>query len=60
MSKKKVDTDKQSKADLRRGRHSALVQPKTPLAGAGPLYALEDPPLASPDLATPAGQVTHQ
>jgi hypothetical protein len=60
MSKKTADSNAKAKADLRHGQRGALVQPKTHLAGAEPLYALEDPPLASPDLATPEGQTTHQ
>lgn len=60
MFKKKADANKRPKIDLRHGRRSALVQPKTPLAGAEPLYNLEDPPLASPDISTPPGQVTHE
>jgi hypothetical protein len=38
----------------------ALTPPTVPLAGGEPMYALEDPPIASPDLSAPAGQTTHQ
>lgn len=46
--------------DLREGVRGALTPPTVPLAGGEPMYALEDPPIASPDLSAPAGQTTHQ
>ena len=52
----KTDSDK----DLRDGIRGSLTQPTAPLAGGDPLYALQDPPLASPSFRTPPGQTTHE
>lgn len=60
MSKKKVDTNTMPRTDLRHGQRGTLVQSKTRLVGAESIYALEDPPLASPGFATAEGQTTHQ
>lgn len=48
------------KKDLRHGLRGSLTQPDVPLAGGAPLYSIEDPRLATPDLETPPGQVTHE
>ena len=46
--------------DLRNGVRGSLTQPSAPLAGGEPLYALQDPPLASPSFRIPPGQGTHE
>ncbi len=54
-------TEKQSpKNDLRKGARGSLTQPTPPLAGGGPIYGLDEPSIASPDNAIPAGQTTHE
>lgn len=45
--------------DLRHGIRGSLTQPTVPLLDGASLYAIEDPKPASPDPATPPGQVTH-
>ena len=60
MSKETKNEKPKTKSDLRKGTRGSLICPNPPLAGGEPLYALEDPPLASPDLRTPSGQVTHE
>ena len=58
MFGRKLDADTQV-IDLRHGVRGSLFAPIPPLVGADPYYALQDPPLASPALSTPPGQVTH-
>jgi hypothetical protein len=60
MSKRKPETKKLPKSDLRQGQRGSLTQPASPLAGGEPLYSLEDPPLATPNLRTPPGQATRE
>ena len=59
MFDKKTDAMEAGSTDLRHGMRGSLTVPVPPLVGADPLYALHDPRLASPDLTTPPGQVTH-
>ena len=58
--KKKTEAESSKDKDLRKGTHGSLTQPTPPLAGGGSLYGIEDPPIASPDNATPPGQTTHE
>lgn len=61
MIKKKSQKKRESsKKDLRHGVRGSLTQPAVPLVGGEPLYSIEDPKPASPDLQTPPGQVTHE
>lgn len=57
---KKIDKEDEKKKDLRKGTHGSLTQPAPPLAGGGSIYGLEDSPVASPDVAVPPGQTTHE
>ena len=59
MFDRKIHETANEPLDLRHGMKGSLTAPIPPLAGAGPFYALQDPPLASPAFDTPAGQVTH-
>jgi hypothetical protein len=60
MSKDKTPIKPDNDNDLRRGVRGSLTQPAAPLAGGDPLYALQDPPLATPSFRTPPGQATHE
>jgi hypothetical protein len=60
MSKDKTPIETDNDNDLRRGVRGSLTQPATPLVGGDPLYALQDPPLATPSFRTPPGQATHE
>lgn len=56
----RANTESSAKNDLRRGMHGSLAVPETKIVGGEPLFSLEDPKLATPDFATPPGQVTHE
>ena len=58
MFGRKLDADTQV-IDRRLGVRGSLCARLPPLGGADPYFALQDPPRASPALASPPGQVTH-
>lgn len=60
MTKPKTPSKDSGKKDLRGGLHGSLTVPEAPLAGADPIHVLENPPLATPDVAVPEGQGTHE
>jgi hypothetical protein len=60
MPEDRIPTKNDSDNDLRNGVRGSLTQPTAPLAGGEPIYALQDPPLATPSFRTPPGQATHE
>lgn len=59
MSQEKNSAEEMKASDLRHGMRGSLTLREALLAGSEPVHQLENPHLASPDSAVPAGQSTH-